>query len=75
MSWHPHIWRELTSENAYGTIIGIWGSKFWGEYHGVDEEACIICGLKRRMESHAAWESRVNSAKKELQQLIESEPK
>lgn len=70
----PHNWRRLTAENAYGTWTGPWRSKFWGGYHGIAEEACLICGLKRRMQTHDAWEAQVQDAQKALQRLIESEP-
>lgn len=75
MRLHPHIWIELTGKNAYGTWTGPWGSKFWGKYHGQKEEACAICGLLRLMQSHDAWESAVRDKRRELQNLLESEPK
>jgi hypothetical protein len=40
---HPHLWIELTSENAYGNS---W-SRHWGRYGGRREEECALCCLVR----------------------------
>jgi hypothetical protein len=37
---HPHIWRKLTSKTDYGAAF----SRHWGEYHGVKEKECTLCG-------------------------------
>jgi hypothetical protein len=48
---HPHLWRPMTSEADYGRF-----GRHWGEYHGQDEEECVLCGMvKSRSHGGTEW--------------------
>jgi len=61
----------MTSEKDYGSI---WSRNF-GEYIGIEEEICRICGTKRRAQPWQAWLMQLDEAEKRVKYLLDTEPK
>lgn len=44
---HRHVWREMHGDTDYGR----WG-RHWGNYHGIREDECILCGKFEDTQKH-----------------------
>jgi hypothetical protein len=66
----PHWWRRMTGKSDYGH----WLSRHWGNYHGIPEQECRICGLVRQVRGWQAWRYEVDDAERRLGFLRSTEP-
>lgn len=65
-----HLWRRMTGEKDYGK----YGSPHWGGYHGVDEEICRLCGIKRDVVGWQKWKHMLDDAEAAVEYLRSTEP-